>query len=344
MTFYDLLSSFDTERWWWAALFVLWESDQPVHDFTPGMVDVVALTSPVLFWSPKAPRAPRAGGPAPAAAAPADVEADDHGLPDSDGLSDGDAQTLAGFSSGSDGDPSEDDDSGGLGDLDALFQEWMDAGDDGDNGGGEGADDGDGSALAGPPSDPPFSESPEPILEGPPCPGAGSSSDPPGPLAVPPGAEALPAVAPVAPPPPPPPPLEGGDRFPREAGRYPTVFAGGSITYYASKADPEFGRFQAVCGNLHHGKLCRLTRTNRGAPGGRKVAQGRPLGLLAVWLEVGQQVDSKEEHEAMIAFLIFEERSRCRAGLITQENGLGLATFERPPRDDGEGLEPEGIA
>jgi hypothetical protein len=66
--------------------------------------------------------------------------------------------------------------------------------------------------------------------------------------------------------------------------------------------------------------------------------------LLAVWLEVGQQVDSKEEHEAMIAFLIFEERSRCRAGLLTEENGLGLATFERAPRDDGEGLEPEGIA
>ena len=143
-------------------------------------------------------------------------------------------------------------------------------------------------------------------------------------------------------PPPPPQPLEA--RRPYTRGYHPTRFRQGSITFYPDKADPEKGRFQAVCGHPEkHGKSCRLTRTSAPtARAGGNLAQGRPLGLLAAWLVMGEVAEDREAHDASVAFLSADERLVAREDLLLQPNGAELAAHERPRRLE-ETLEPAGL-
>ena len=97
------------------------------------------------------------------------------------------------------------------------------------------------------------------------------------------------AAAVVPPPPPPPPPRRAAAGADVGRGRADMVMGlhGGQIAFYANKHI-----FQATCGNGAHGR-CVLTRS---AAGGSRAAQGRPLGLLSAWLELGNNTASKDQH------------------------------------------------
>ena len=128
------------------------------------------------------------------------------------------------------------------------------------------------------------------------------------------------------------------------AGRHPTRFMGGSITFYDQKGSPNKGRFQAVCGNTAmHGKLCRLTRTSaESVRTGGAAAQARPLGLLAAWLAAAQFSETMEDHKAAVGFLRKRERSEAGQRLMELPSGRSLAEWERP-RKPGEDPEPDGM-
>jgi hypothetical protein len=132
---------------------------------------------------------------------------------------------------------------------------------------------------------------------------------------------------------------------PRQKGVAPTPFHGGNITFYPDNTGLGKGRFQATCGNgAEHGTKCRLTRTAAGAARlTGSTAQGRPLGLLAAWLQCAQMAHTKEEHEAITVFLTHDEREQARSDLMLEENGPPLATHEREKRPS-ESDEPMGWA
>lgn len=141
-----------------------------------------------------------------------------------------------------------------------------------------------------------------------------------------------------------PPPAAGPlfrDRAPAAAR---VDYRNGSISYYGSKDDESKGRFQVVCGNPLHGGRCRLTRTNC-APqrAGRNAAQGRPLGLLAAWLACSDSCETKEDHDAAVAFLSAADRRQCRIELLGMASGAAVAVMERERRDE-EASELEGQA
>lgn len=71
------------------------------------------------------------------------------------------------------------------------------------------------------------------------------------------------------------------------------------------------------------------------------MAQGRPLGLLAAWLAVAEMVGTRAEHEALVAFLTYEERATRREEMLATDGGEDVAQWERTP-PAGEGQEPEG--
>lgn len=122
------------------------------------------------------------------------------------------------------------------------------------------------------------------------------------------------------------------------------AYHGGSITFYPHREPPCGGRFQANCRNPEHGARGRLTRTSQPAIRlGRNPAQGRPLGLLANWLELADSVSTKEEHDAIVPFLTHENRQRCWQELMVEPGGAAAANQERLQRQD-EGPEPEGMA
>lgn len=111
----------------------------------------------------------------------------------------------------------------------------------------------------------------------------------------------------------------------------------GSIVYYPSKVDPATGRFQATCKHPDHGCKCRFSRADRNS------AQGRPLGLLAAWVFVGQLAGTKTEHEALVPFLSLDERRNAREELMKYPGGPAIAAKGRPCRAD-EAAEPNGQA
>lgn len=118
-------------------------------------------------------------------------------------------------------------------------------------------------------------------------------------------------------------------------------FPQGKVSYYSHDL-----RFEAVC--RHHqtagddATLCRLTRTAKASR--RKKAQGRPVGLLASWLEMASQHQSKADHCARFwvsACITREHRRAARARLMALPNGRDLAACERA-QEPGEDSEPEG--
>ena len=114
---------------------------------------------------------------------------------------------------------------------------------------------------------------------------------------------------------------------------------GGKISRYRD------GRFEAVCGCDHHlpNGRCRLTRTSVGNVD--SPAQGRPLGLLAAWIEEASQFSSREEHSSAFSLFLFspERRRIGRVQLMRLPGPAALAALERVQRPD-EGSEPEGWA
>ena len=88
-------------------------------------------------------------------------------------------------------------------------------------------------------------------------------------------------------------------------------YAGGLIRYYK-----KYSRFEATCQRESH-KPCRLTREAHGSD--VFGAQGRPLGLLASWLEFSdcEDIISHEEHNDPMTFglLDFERRLEARRNL-----------------------------
>ena len=93
-----------------------------------------------------------------------------------------------------------------------------------------------------------------------------------------------------------------------------------------------------------HGGKCRLTRGSEAfAIAGRREAQGRPLGLLGAWLAKGMYLNTKEEHDAEVAFLSYADRVSARGQLLLATNGADLAKMDREV-GQGEPDEPFGLA
>eukprot|EP00971_Amphidinium_carterae_P342733 6482145-Amphidinium_carterae.1 len=117
--------------------------------------------------------------------------------------------------------------------------------------------------------------------------------------------------------------------------------AGGKISFYGNKA-----AYEAVCSNPCHGPpgSCNMTRTARGRmkQGAETKVAGRPLGFLALWLEKGSQVSSKEAHRNKDSLQAFThaERLAARVKLLETASGRDLSTHERAQQQD-EGIEPE---
>lgn len=113
--------------------------------------------------------------------------------------------------------------------------------------------------------------------------------------------------------------------------------SGCTTSYYSSN-----GNFQAVC--RHPGtQQCRMTRTSKASATAARSGQGRPLGLMAAWCELGHSLPDQAEHKSVVAlewFKQYEIRRGARQTLMACEGADALASFERPRRA-GEGLEPE---
>jgi hypothetical protein len=343
-TMFSVFADIDHKSLCSMAFFRVWESDQPLGQFVPSELTVLPYSDPELFWygpfrAPRTRRRPPAdeigeGSPAEAMLALGDAAPEPRG--------ESDAEDVAG-SSDEPSDEESDRDSSDLNEvLAALLESMVDEPEARRAPTPAEGELGPLSGVAG--EEPPHTAQPEahePCL--PPVGGsmAGSSNDP-----MPGGIVAQPV--PVQPssaveaPPPPPQPFEA--RRPYSRGLNPTRFRQGSITFYPDKNDPEKGRFQAVCGHPElHGKSCRLTRTS--APSvrvGGNQAQGRPLGLLAAWLVVGELAADRAAHDASVPFLSADERLAAREELLSQPNGAELAAHERPMRL-GEPLEPDGL-
>lgn len=128
---------------------------------------------------------------------------------------------------------------------------------------------------------------------------------------------------------------------PQGLALHTTYLPGGFVSYY-SATTKSTARFQATCTHPAHG-FCRLTRSSLAyAKEAQRPAQGRPLGLMSAWLAAGDsaQCPTKEDHEATVSFLSFEQRASAMCDLLAAQNGPQLAARERPKRDD-EGDEPE---
>ena len=104
---------------------------------------------------------------------------------------------------------------------------------------------------------------------------------------------------------------------------------GGTLKLYGGN-----GNFEAICNVLAHGR-CSLTRTGAG---GRRPAQGRPIGLIC-WLAAGSQHATKASHRAMPP-AAHAARVAARRALRQLPEATPLFEVERPPRD-GEQSEPE---
>lgn len=151
----------------------------------------------------------------------------------------------------------------------------------------------------------------------------------------PPAAHAAPPDPEVAP------PLLRADSGPRGFGMgqgraAAIVFVdGGKLSLYENRMIVE-----AVCRNPTHGK-CVLTRSLN-ASTGRRVEQGRPLGLMVAWLAKGAGLPSKAEHWSPEHWPSFTERCTGRAALkaLAMPDSVALLAAERAKRP-GEASEPE---
>ena len=178
----------------------------------------------------------------------------------------------------------------------------------------------------------------------------GSSSDPHAQLFSPPPSQPAqaPGCFPLPAPPPPPPSVGGGSIAGSRADRADAVVVvewgeKGRISFYNKGA-----RFEAVC--FKHGPgCCKLTRTGAAPKGSRslsRLAQGRPAGLLAAWLDsadnsnIARAADHKNPF--WIAGVSRAQRSAARGKLKGMPFGLDLLSCERAQREE-EMSEPEDV-
>ena len=106
----------------------------------------------------------------------------------------------------------------------------------------------------------------------------------------------------------------------REAALATVKFPNGHISYY--KDD----RFQAVCCCCAQKgeKLCRQTRSSK--PNKSKLAQGRPLGLMAAWMLAGPAVHDRETHcDRMLVRLAYSRLTDGQLALSFERCRVGLA-------------------
>ena len=97
----------------------------------------------------------------------------------------------------------------------------------------------------------------------------------------------------------------------------------GTLIFY-----PSVGDFYAVC--KAHGHRCRMVRTSAGSD--NKPSQGRPLGLLAAWLERGpfdDAITDMESHKKVMNKIDYEARSDARNFIRTLPSGITLLRCER---------------
>jgi hypothetical protein len=130
----------------------------------------------------------------------------------------------------------------------------------------------------------------------------------------------------------------GGARLGRQAALGLSVFRGADVVAEECiKYNPARDEFYAVCKDLRHGR-CVATRS---AHGGRRAAQGRPLGFLAAWVVKGDSCSDRAQHMTLQPSQADRLAARSDLAQPLQE-GL-LADFlakERARRED-EAEEPE---
>lgn len=336
---HNQFADFELGQLYWASLFRLWEGEVPIAEVVPAEVCVHRFRKPALFWLGSLRRtrasqlvAARSGGDS--------HDVDDEALPAlEDGQDEGDAS--GGEELLEEGDQVQDAEINPNENLETLlaglFAEVVDAPPEvmpegfapeapADTAAKE-ADKSDGleeSLAAEGANRPASSNDPPPEVPPPAAPAPAAESA---------GLRGVRRVAEVA----------GYADRPRGAGLYCTAFAGGSITFYPDKDAADKGRFQAVCGNIaEHGNRCRLTRTKHEPKNAdRTPAQGRPLGLLAAWLELSHapNVDTSADHLANACLINTAARQAARGRLMMQESGALLAACERARRE-GEDDEP----
>ena len=110
------------------------------------------------------------------------------------------------------------------------------------------------------------------------------------------------------------------------------AFPGGYVQYY-HKLD----QFVAYCTHEAHGR-CVLTRSS---VAGSRRGQGRPLGLLCAWLEMGttESCQTKADHMNRKRWPDHSARVAARNRILSEHGGNELLSSERPPTE-GEGDEP----
>lgn len=121
---------------------------------------------------------------------------------------------------------------------------------------------------------------------------------------------------------------------PRDQADACLVMDSGTIRFYR-----KHGRFQATCSRHPQ---CRLTRyLGQETPANTRKGKGRPLGLMAAWLQDTAPID-EIEHKSPLNVMAISRMARmaARDHLKTLEQGRRLLEFERPC---GEGCpeEPE---
>lgn len=178
--------------------------------------------------------------------------------------------------------------------------------------------------------------------------GGGGSREP-SPPPAPPGPPAGHDEPPLPPPPLPPPPAPPSEFSERRSldgaagrGRADVLcrFAGGEIVWYKHR------RFEAVCRvcpKTPSGKPCKLSKVSYE---GANKAQGRPLGLLAAWLEAGHQcmTDGADHKDKLFVKHCFPPKKRREARRRLREfGGAAAAALEGKEREQrlGEESEPE---
>ena len=149
-----------------------------------------------------------------------------------------------------------------------------------------------------------------------------------------------PAAGPVEPPPVPPAEHAGrrpGARTQTEV-RFQTPI--GNIVYYPRRGKTP-AAMSAFCTNPAH-EDCRRSRTTEASSSALRPGQGRPLGSLYAWLQMGQEVGTREEHIKW-TFPNLSARRQARAELMQLPGANGFSTHERQKREDEIEDEPQDI-
>ena len=310
---YEVFARFEKSEIISSQWFCLEEGTWPIVELLPQTVSIFPLSGysqgSLTFW----PRRPTARSRQPPPGDAGGGEEDEDGA--ADGGGDGGEEATDGEDLGPDEDPDEEPEPEFLGLLDPLLEAY---------------DEPLQFPVVGDPVEP--SGSATPVLGGTAMPALGGNATPVH------RGTATPVAAPIAPAPP-----EPAAEPPRKKTRGPVhehvlQLEAGTITYYASN-----NTFEARC-RKHFAERCTLTRKAYNpelAASSRDAAvTGRPLALLACWLEVQCQCEDKEEHkdEGNISRLAGPEchadRQAVRRELAAIDGAAFFFSKEAPMGDD----------